>query len=359
MEKKKLLYIMSVDWNWIFQRPHIVALHLQEEYDVTVLLARDIRKLFTKTPKNAPKHKITWLVPFQERNPVMAFISKILNHHLTRWMKQFDLIWVGYPLHYRYVPKDFKGKLIYDCMDNHEAMLKYEKMRDRVTKLEKQLVKDCDRLLVSGSKLLEKMACGQEEIVNKTTILRNGTKMGVLREPRAPKIKDEYKLGYFGTIAEWFDFDLLANSLQSFPKVAYHLIGPVDRVTVPNNDRIIAEGIVPHDKLLAATENYDCLLMPFKLNDIVLYVDPVKLYEYISMGKCIIAVRYPEIERFEPFVYMYESREEYEALLSGLMAEGFPPKYNAAMQESFLQENTWEHRFETVDKVLQELANEA
>lgn len=53
------------------------------------------------------------------------------------------------------------------------------------------------------------------------------------------------------------------------------------------------------------SRNMDCLIMPFILNDIISDVDPVKLYEYISMGKNIISVKYREVKRFEKFVYFY------------------------------------------------------
>lgn len=31
---------MGIDWNWIFQRPQILALELQKQYEVTVLCPR-------------------------------------------------------------------------------------------------------------------------------------------------------------------------------------------------------------------------------------------------------------------------------------------------------------------------------
>ena len=35
--KGKILYFMPVDWNWIAQRPHFMALELQKEYDAVIL----------------------------------------------------------------------------------------------------------------------------------------------------------------------------------------------------------------------------------------------------------------------------------------------------------------------------------
>ena len=34
--RKKMLYIMGIDWNWICQRPQILAEYLSKDYDITV-----------------------------------------------------------------------------------------------------------------------------------------------------------------------------------------------------------------------------------------------------------------------------------------------------------------------------------
>ena len=37
MKRKKILYIMHVDWNWIKQRPHFIAEELTTWYDIKVV----------------------------------------------------------------------------------------------------------------------------------------------------------------------------------------------------------------------------------------------------------------------------------------------------------------------------------
>ncbi len=55
--------------------------------------------------------------------------------------------------------------------------------------------------------------------------------------------------------------------------------------------------------------------MPFKLNDIVEAVDPVKLYEYINFNKDILTISYKEIERFSKFTYSYDGYDEFKSQL--------------------------------------------
>ncbi len=48
-------------------------------------------------------------------------------------------------------------------------------------------------------------------------------------------------------------------------------------------------GPIDDDKLYKNVQNFDCLIMPFKLNKLIFSVDPVKLYEYINYNKPIVS----------------------------------------------------------------------
>ena len=51
MKKERILYIMGIDWQWIYQRPHILAEKLAQDYDVTVVFPRSITTRNTKLPE--------------------------------------------------------------------------------------------------------------------------------------------------------------------------------------------------------------------------------------------------------------------------------------------------------------------
>ena len=98
-------------------------------------------------------------------------------------------------------------------------------------------------------------------------------------------------------------------------------------------------------------------MMPFVLNDIILAVDPVKLYEYINFGKCIISVYYKEIERFSDFVYFYKDENEFVQLVDYLKTKGFPAKYTEKQQREFLENNSWEVRGKLINESIECLWN--
>lgn len=348
---KKMLYFMGVEWNWIFQRPHMFALKFEKEYDITVVCPKQL--IHPKHQNNRPPKRLKELfqIPFQEKNKCIGVVAWKLHMNILGDLSQYDVIWVGYPLFGRYIPKDYQGIVVYDCMDNFEAIYsdRNERNLQRICKEERNLLMRADIVFASSLKLKEKLLsiCPEKEIF----IVRNGYSNITLITPEQSKKKERYMLGYIGTISEWFDNDVILSSLKYYSEIEYNLIGPVEKRMI-KDEKVIYSGVVEHKDLSTYVEKMDCLLMPFKVNDITLYVDPVKLYEYIAWGKCIIVGWYPEVDRFKDFVYFYHNEQEYIELVGKLIKAGFPAKFTKKMQESFLEDNSWDVRFRKIKECL-------
>lgn len=355
---KKMLYFMGVEWSWIFQRPHIFANQLTNEYEVTVVCPKQL--IHPKHQNNKRPERLIELlqIPFQEKNGIIGKIADVWHRALLGDLNEYDLIWVGYPLFGRYIPKDFKGIVIYDCMDNFEALYpdQREKALKRACTEEVRLIDRADIILVSGLKLKEKI-----QVINSKksiSLVRNGYSNISLESPKQSEKKEQYTLGYIGTISEWFDSELIQESLDNNTKISYKLAGPVSNHREIVQPNVKYSGVIEHAKLGEFVKKIDCLIMPFQINEIILYVDPVKLYEYIAWGKCIVSVWYPEIDRFSDYVYFYHNKQEYIELLRRLCEEGFPAKFTKEQQQEFLKSNTWEARGELVNEILKKTENE-
>lgn len=353
--KKKILYLMGIDWYWIKQRPQMIAIELDKEYSVTVVYLSEIfNKASLRQERDELKRcKSVPALPYRDKNRVVSYVEKLLMRWAIGNIRQYDIIWVGHPNLYKYISPKYDGKIVYDCMDDHAALCGDHKIRSEIEKNEKKLVRRSDIVFATSQVLKRKMeAAGGQE---KTFLNRNGFHCDHIYPPQTAKKKDRYKIGYIGTIAEWMDFDLLQASLKANSQIEYHFMGPVSGFDIPEHPRIFYEGIVEHSQLYEKTKDYDCLIMPFIVNDIVLAVDPVKLYEYISMGKCVISVWYEEVDRFEPFVYFYKTKEELGELLKKLCEDGFWPKYTENQQQLFLKNNSWQARCKQIKDQMRKL----
>ncbi|MBR3768520.1 MAG: glycosyltransferase [Clostridia bacterium] len=354
--KEKILYLSHIDWNWIKQRPQFIAEGLRAYFDVSVLFMFQVRnrKSLQKRSYRKENAKPFFLIPFAGRIAIISKINKIFSsiqfwYHLKKEKPQY--IYVTYPLQDEFLPVNSGCKIIYDCMDNYTALCP-EGMTKKIFTLENSLVNKADYILVSSNNLKQKLCKLYGDFIeSKIVLVRNGYNGSILDvEPEIQKNKNEFTISYIGTVGKWFDFDMLAKSLDDFPNLNYRIIGPIDTEVI-NHSRIEYVGTVEHSKLYDKIKDTDCLIMPFVLNEIVEAVDPVKLYEYINYNMNILCVKYDEVERFEPFVHFYTDYESFKNEISELMNDSHV-KYDAATRKEFLETNGWKARVETIEQLI-------
>ncbi len=358
--KERMLYMCHVDWNWIKQRPHFLAEHLAEEFDLRVLYAYQNRNragLQKRKNETLTPHPL-YRLPMAGRVPAVGAVADVLlKWQFARHMRAHkpDYVFLTYPDQLKLLPKSYTGKVIYDCMDNHVEMQRFEHLKNSFFKQEQQTLARADVVLVTSQHLMDVLTerYGRKH-KDKMILVRNGYNGAILpAENTQPKEKDFFELAYFGTISHWFHFDFIQRSLEDFPNLRYKIIGPAE-LPLPQADRISYPGTVEHHKLFDAIQDTDCLIMPFVLNEIILAVDPVKLYEYINFNKNILTVQYDEILRFEPFVHFYTDYESFRAQIQKMMADN-TLKYNNQQREAFLQENSWSARAKTIVSAIHSL----
>ncbi len=355
--KKKIFYLMHVDWGWIKQRPHFIAEKLDEVFDITVfyMFARN-RKSMTKNPSEINKFPI---IPFPlKRIKILNILNTITQKtYLSLMLKILnpEVIWITHPSLYDYVPKKAikKCKIIYDCMDDVQGFNLSDSVKKALDVSEKQLLNDSEAVFVSSQNLQKKVVERGCE-VRKTILVRNGYNGEIIQTEHVQNnATGKFKAVYIGTISDWIDFDTLQKSLEDISELEYHFYGPID-CAVPNNERIIFHGPVKHSLLYETIKDCSILIMPFEVNELIQSVDPVKLYEYINFNKNIVTVYYKEIERFNDYVHFYHNTEEYIEVLKKLITNN-KLKYSEEQRIEFLNENSWDRRTEIVINKLKEL----
>lgn len=346
---KRMLYLCPVDWRWIKQRPQFLAEELAKHFDMRVLYPFANKRSTLQKKQPSPIVPMPWftLPTLGGRISGIARVNDLLfrlQTHLQLLIARPEFLWVSMPWQLPAIPKGYRGKVIYDCMDDYPAITMDAAGREKLIAQEKQLAERADVIFASSRNLMNELQKRYGVPAEKLTLLRNGYHAGWQAAPDTRKPDGRLNIGYFGTIGRWFDFPLLLQSLDVFPGIEYHLYGPAENgMQIPAHDRIHLHGVLPHAQIPEKAADLDVLMMPFQLNDIVRSVDPVKLYEYLFLQRSILCVRYPEIERYEPFVCFYETPQEYMDQIRGLM-ENSSLRYTAEDAQAFLQDNSWSCR---------------
>lgn len=356
--KDKMIYVMNVDWNWIKQRPHFFAEILSKDYNITIVYQYLYRRKGLQKRSNGNFRTCPlYLIPKIDRFSVLKGINVYLKNFLIKIKiirEKPKFLYLTYPDQYGAIPSNFEGIIIYDCMDNHSAVIKNEKDKKKIEKKELNILKRSNLVIVSSEKLKELLISRYGKgFYSKIKIVRNGYDGNMVETEVVNKKTPYFTITYFGTIGSWFNFNFVERSLEEIEGLKYKIIGPIADVIVPDNKKIDYIGTIEHDKLHSITKNDDCLIMPFIVNELIEAVDPVKLYEYINMDKNIICVEYDEIRRFEPFVYFYSDYDSFINVIKMLMIKN-EKKYTQKSRTEFLAMNTWEHRVDRMTELIKE-----
>ncbi|HMF06985.1 MAG TPA: glycosyltransferase, partial [Methylocella sp.] len=239
--------------------------------------------------------------------------------------------------------------LIYDCMDYHAG---FSNTLDSVGAEERKLIDQAD-IVVTSSLALSNHVQGAAANV----LIRNGAEVEFFSAlPEATVARSSRPtVGYFGTIAEWFDSDLVAAAAKAFPDWDFVLIGSAAHADVsklrglPN---VRLPGEQPYSELPGWLHSFDVCIIPFKLNDLILHTNPVKLYEYLSAGKPVVATPLPELVLLENgLVHIAGTRETFLEKLSIAMSEcGDLEKGN--VRRGWAAEQTWDDRADKFCQVI-------
>lgn len=360
--RKKILYIMHIDWNWIQQRPHYLAKNLSKFYDVLVSYSFcKNRSLLTKNKKDNLKLIPFFTIPLRRELKILYFINnlclKIYFYFIIKIYRP-DYIWITFPELYNYIPVKCKSKIIYDCMDDVISFNEGHKFNQELIKLERNLIYRSHYVFVSSFNLINKLK-NRYGLYNKMILIRNAFGGDILDIKKNSNIDSNIiKIGYVGTISSWFDFEALSYLIEKITNIEFHLIGPVDKdidIKIFENDKIKFYGPVDHNRLFEYVNSFNCMIMPFKISNLILSVDPVKLYEYINYNKPIVSIYYEEIKRFAPFVSFYKNKEELYREIIEMINNGFSKKYSDEQRNNFLRNNTWNARVEEIISYLEKL----
>ena len=230
--------------------------------------------------------------------------------------------------------------VVYDCMD---AYASFANAGRPARELEREAVTNADVVVCSSEHLRNSMRVyGCESI-----LVRNG--VTVSHFEKRPELlafeRRRPKAGYWGAMAEWTDIELLLHAARQLTDIDFVLIGEVMRIDVSElaalpNVRMIGE--VPYRDLPAYLHGFDVCLLPYRVCECALASDPTKLWEYMSAGKPIVAIRLPEIERLHELITLASTPAEFVEGIRRGIAEN-----DQALRErriAFARENSWANR---------------
>ena len=178
---------------------------------------------------------------------------------------------------------------------------------------------------------------------------------------------DEVVAGFVGTFGPWHGVLTLAEAITLIPaeaKIRFMLIGAgrfrdevEDRVRAADREhQVIFAGHVEHERVPALLDACDILLSPHvPLEDgSAFFGSPTKLFEYMAMGKAIVASRLGQIgdvlsdEETALLVTPADARELADAILRLSKSHDLRERLGSAARSAAVERHTWKRNAQRV-----------
>jgi glycosyltransferase involved in cell wall biosynthesis len=272
-------------------------------------LSRAFKKLAAAAqPIREPEPNIFVLNPLAI--PAYGFSSiRALNRHLLRWQVCRAMRRLGFrrPINWVFNPAAAviagtlgEEQLIYHCVDEYTAFSGVPSQG--LAELEQGLLRRSDLVIVSAERLFQ----SKVRFNPRTVLVRHGVDHGHFSRALDPQtcVPEEIArlprpvIGFFGLIADWVDVGLIAHVARRFATGSLVLLGKAttDTAALAALPNVHLLGRKPYADLPAYCKGFDTALNPFRVNELTLNANPLKVREYLAAGLPVVSTPIPEVE---------------------------------------------------------------
>lgn len=198
--------------------------------------------------------------------------------------------------------------LVVDAVDNLLKIPQFFSMRDEIRGFYNQIRDNADLIFTNSQENQEFLSNDNQQAI----YIPNGVDFHRFK-PKSNEIPEDIRsltkpvIGYAGKMQDLFDVDLLVDVANAFPNVSFVCIGQILNRKWMNNlwqsPNVHYLGDKHYDILPDYLAKFDICMIPYNLgrhhNN-----DPIKFYEYLSVGKPVITTNIGGVSKFEEFPHV-------------------------------------------------------
>jgi glycosyltransferase involved in cell wall biosynthesis len=165
-------------------------------------------------------------------------------------------------------------------------------------------------------------------------------------DPRIPEDMSNIRhpvAGYFGGIdSHTSDVPFLEKLVTLVPEYSFVFVGSassdVNGLLKSGNIRMLGQKVyeqVPH-----YGKCFDVAIMVWRRNRWIAGCNPIKLKEYLALGKPVVSTPFPQLQQYQDVVYQAATPEEFAACLRRAIAEDGPNRIAARREK--VKDASWE-----------------
>lgn len=296
-------------------------------------------------------------------NPLMNAINqrlllRYLRRTLVRLGWRLDVLWTYWP-HTAYLIGRLRERVaVYHCIDDFAAVGYPLTPHGYVARLEAQQCRKVDIVFARTSGL----AAAKRQINPNTHLLPGGVDTvlfhpaHVAAPPAQVAALSRPRVGFIGTIDDRVDVELLVLCAKSLTEVTFVLLGPVKRHRVnPGSLADLANVHMlppcPHSEVPSIVAAFDVCLVPYRVNAYTEGLSPVKLYEYLALGKPVVATDLPYLRREADKIRIARTPEDFTTAVRSALAH--PPATEEQVRwRAAAEAHSWQCQVDEIERHL-------
>lgn len=225
----------------------------------------------------------------------------------------------------------------YDEINGTEWSNKWGKM------YEQDYLGKVDRVITTSSKLRSV----KSQLNHDCHLVKNGVDLDVFKNPLLVKSK-KWTIGYVGAIDNRIDAKLVKALAEQMPEYQFRFIGPIVSEDVAAQwqkvHNIECTGPVNQDLLPNLINGMDACIIPFVKNELTAAIYPLKINEYLAMGKPVVSTDFADLSDFSTLISIVNSPESFvQSLVRELKGN---TRLRIQRRIRFAEGNSWESRAE-------------
>jgi glycosyltransferase involved in cell wall biosynthesis len=317
--------------------------------------SRDLRKIlriarkFLASPESVgPQlwHLTVPQIPFRQL-PLVDRLNGALGRWLVRRAARFlrfgrRLSWFTVPHAAAMAGTVGDELVVYSVVDDYAALARMD--APRIQHLDDELTSRADVVLVCSETLLNR----KRKLNRNVEYSAHGVDFELFSQARDPATEiaeaarglPQPVIGYFGSISDRIDLELIAYLAEQRRNWTFLLIGmaSVDVGAIAALPNVHLLGPQPYESLPRWAKAFDVAIAPYRGN-LVMNSNPLKIREYLAAGKPVVSIRAPEIERLHEVIFLADSQEDFlhkiEQALEGETAEMRQARMDAVRNSSW------------------------
>lgn len=274
-------------------------------------------------------------------------VGSEVRAELKRLGMRNPVLWASLPSAVDVVGELGESAVVYYCGDDFGSLAGVD--HEPVLDMERELVWKADLVFAASRHLMGKFP------PRTARYLPHGVDYDLFSTPaeRAADLPDGKPIaGFYGSLAEWIDAELLEATARALPDWNFVFVGQIERdqmsrfeaLSKMSNVHIL--GPRPHDALPGYSQHWDVSMLPFCANQQIAACNPLKLREYLATGRPVVTTDFPALEGYRDLVRIAEGSDAYSEALCASTSE---KKKAGKKRKRRVREEQWEHRARDVE----------